>query len=66
MQKLKSDTFFFRGNKWQDIVISDDEAKLFFDTVGEMAEPFNLTIFCDKKWESTEKVIKLDGLSSLL
>ncbi len=34
-----------RGNEKQDIVINDDDRKLFIDTVGEMAERFDIDIF---------------------
>jgi REP element-mobilizing transposase RayT len=34
-----------RGNERQDIVFNDDDRKLFIDTVGEMAERFDLDVF---------------------
>jgi len=34
-----------RGNEKQDIVINDDDRKLFLDTAGEMAERFEIDLF---------------------
>jgi len=34
-----------RGNQRQDIVLNDDDRKLFLDTVGEMAERFDIDMF---------------------
>ena len=34
-----------RGNQKQDIVIADDDRKLFLATVGEMAERFEIDVF---------------------
>ena len=34
-----------RGNERQDIVINDDDRRLFLATVGEMAERFEIDVF---------------------
>ena len=34
-----------RGNEKQDIVINDDDRKLFLDTAGEMGERFEIDLF---------------------
>lgn len=42
-----------RGNERQDIVISEDDRKLFLATLGEMGERFEIDIFCYVLLDST-------------